>query len=97
MTAEPWLLGSTVLLCLLYTAVLFHLYQLRKTTPAHNAGAESANTDSPMGESKEGITCPSCGSTNNPEYRFCRECVGELPGRHAHWSPSDIPTGRSIR
>lgn len=26
------------------------------------------------------ITCPACGTVNEYGYRFCRSCVGDLPG-----------------
>ncbi|MFB6176975.1 MAG: hypothetical protein ABEI99_07520 [Halobaculum sp.] len=25
------------------------------------------------------IRCPGCGTENDPDYRFCRQCVSELP------------------
>ncbi len=36
--------------------------------------------DGPAPESEETVTCPECGAGNDPEYRFCRDCVAELPG-----------------
>lgn len=34
------------------------------------------------GESPEKgvVECPHCGTENERGYRFCRECVGDLPG-----------------
>lgn len=26
------------------------------------------------------VTCPECGTENEAGYRFCRECLGTLPG-----------------
>ena len=26
------------------------------------------------------VTCPACGVENDPEFRYCRDCVAELPG-----------------
>ncbi|MDH5020912.1 zinc ribbon domain-containing protein [Halobacterium rubrum] len=28
----------------------------------------------------DGVECPRCGTENDPEYRFCRSCVAQLPG-----------------
>lgn len=28
---------------------------------------------------EERVECQHCGVTNEPEYRFCRQCVSELP------------------
>lgn len=27
------------------------------------------------------LRCPDCGAVNEPEFQFCRECVGELQDR----------------
>lgn len=44
------------------------------------ADEEEPADDRPPPESGETVTCPECGADNDPEYRYCRDCVAELPG-----------------
>jgi hypothetical protein len=39
------------------------------------------------------VRCPDCGATNEAGYRYCRNCVAELPGS-SPYTPSTGP-GRS--
>lgn len=34
----------------------------------------------PVTSQNENVTCPACGTENEFGYRFCRSCVGDLPG-----------------
>jgi hypothetical protein len=29
----------------------------------------------------DSVSCPTCETANDPSYRFCRQCVGDLTGR----------------
>ncbi|MFB6152778.1 MAG: hypothetical protein ABEJ27_00855 [Halodesulfurarchaeum sp.] len=43
-------------------------------------GPPDPGRDTPDGESgKDTVSCPHCGTTNQAEYRFCRQCVSVLP------------------
>lgn len=50
--------------------------------------AESATTDSdrpqhaerPDTDHESAVTCPHCDTDNEPDFRFCRNCIGELRG-----------------
>ncbi|MFB6157874.1 MAG: hypothetical protein ABEJ34_08540 [Haloferacaceae archaeon] len=41
-------------------------------------GGERAGP-APVDRSAGTVVCPACGATNDVDYRFCRDCVGELP------------------
>lgn len=34
---------------------------------------------SPPDEDAEGVTCRDCGTHNAADYRYCKQCVAELP------------------
>ncbi|MFB6281562.1 MAG: hypothetical protein ABEH40_06050 [Haloferacaceae archaeon] len=42
------------------------------------------------------VECPSCRTTNGAEYRFCRECLDELPGRSGVGAAGSGPRRRPM-
>jgi hypothetical protein len=46
------------------------------------SGRDAAAADGPADHVRgEDVEYPECGAVNARGYRFCRRCVGELPGR----------------
>jgi len=43
------------------------------------------------------VECRECGTENEAGYRYCRECVTELPGAVAFERGSSGPAGRLVR
>jgi len=39
----------------------------------------SADTEASGHHADGTVTCPDCGEPNEAEYRYCRQCVSELP------------------
>jgi hypothetical protein len=72
MTAE-WLLLAIGLLMVTHLVVLAYVMgrDSRRSTAATDGETEY--------RTGEMVDCPHCGETNEPEYRFCRQCVSELP------------------
>jgi predicted amidophosphoribosyltransferase len=55
----------------------------------------AAETDA-AGEyvTEEDVECPNCGEENERGYRYCRQCVSELPGQVSLVDGSLAPRGR---
>ncbi|MDY6780532.1 MAG: hypothetical protein SV760_08330 [Halobacteria archaeon] len=45
---------------------------------------------------EEHVRCSDCGAVNETEYRFCRRCVSELPGKARRNVSDSLPDGRSM-
>lgn len=69
-----WVYGAIGLL------VALHLVALVR---ADRKGTESerAERGSEGDTSSQGAECPDCGVVNDERYRFCKQCVSELPGQ----------------
>lgn len=72
--AQPWVYGAIVLLVVLHGAALLYAYRTGQRQIGQ-PNTESAGKD----VTGEGIECPDCGALNERGYRYCRQCVGELP------------------
>lgn len=86
MPGDAWLYAAVAVVLGGHLLALAYLAMARETPPW--ASAEST------GESGGAVgvcACPECGTENDADYRFCRQCVAELP-RSAP-SPS-APAGR---
>lgn len=83
---------QTLLVALL--AVLFAL-NLTVALLARRRALEEGELRRPPERLDDGrLRCPECETANEPEYRFCRECVGELR-RRAPTTPTRPTGGRS--
>jgi hypothetical protein len=102
----------TALLAALFVANLAVSYLLyRRVTERRAAGGEVADVDAapapgtpdeeaPGPETagdRSRLTCSACGTPNDPDYRFCRRCVGELSASRNAAYAGDGPFGRSAR
>lgn len=65
-----WLYGAFIGLALVHLLVAVRAYRAREAAVQAEAVAAT-----------DGLECETCGAVNEPSYRFCRECVSELPGR----------------
>ncbi|MFQ3320269.1 MAG: hypothetical protein ACI8UR_002257 [Natronomonas sp.] len=87
METLAWAAMAAVGLALFHIAIAVYLYRAaamadaggreepyasergREPQPAQNAVTESID---------EWIPCPTCGTPNDPAYRFCRRCISDL-------------------
>ncbi|GAA0664621.1 hypothetical protein ACFQDG_16845 [Natronoarchaeum mannanilyticum] len=67
-----WAYGYAAAFALVHGAVLYYLYRSTASTPSDDA----ADTESEATT----VVCEHCGTENDLEYRFCRNCVQELSG-----------------
>lgn len=44
----------------------------------------------------DAVSCPDCGTENEYGYRFCRNCVAELPGGRPLVDGPSPPVGRGV-
>lgn len=90
-TAIPTLMG--VMLAALLVNVALVIYARRKRPSAATAGripGHATSTDA-------AIQCPSCGAENRAGYRYCRQCITELPGGAKYTPHVASSFGRGIR
>ncbi|NHN47897.1 zinc ribbon domain-containing protein [Halostella sp. JP-L12] len=60
------------------------------------ARRDTKREDGSVAASADAVTCPDCGAENEREYRFCRRCVGELPGSAPLPAGGGAPRGRRM-
>jgi len=88
-TGEPWLYAAAGADVVVHLAAF--AWMLRRTDasdarpsadPANATGDVTASPPSDVDpvESDEAVVCPHCSVENDPDYRFCRYCSGELGG-----------------
>ncbi|WP_324756149.1 zinc ribbon domain-containing protein [Haloarcula montana] len=81
MPVPPWQLGALVVAlafnCLgVYVAV--RLGRAERTATA-DIGEDTRVDDERGDDGPAVLACPACGTENESGYRYCRECVAELP------------------
>jgi hypothetical protein len=79
---------------------------LRSRDAPGTSRRESPSADAPdaeppgvgTGSGAEGaVRCPECGTANEDGYRYCRDCVAELPDAMSFDRSDGPPAGRLIR
>ena len=82
-----WVYGAIVVLTLLHGIALLYAYRRGSALTQTGDDAEKYVTE-------DGVTCPSCGEDNDDGYRYCRQCVSELPAGGSFLEQSSSPQGR---
>jgi hypothetical protein len=84
MDAPAWVYASIVAVTVFHLFVLLYL-RARRPGSAATATRPPANGDA-TGDADAGsadgdtVRCRQCGAENQRRFRFCRNCVAELPG-----------------
>ena len=78
------------LLVILHVAVAAYLYRVALSGDARPADGDPTADDRPtppedrrFDDADARTPCPTCGTPNDPSYRFCRRCVADLSGQRA--------------
>ena len=91
MVTEQWQFA------LLMGVLAFHLlaaglaYRHQEASPAVTSASDAIDQDAKI------IRCPECNSKNDFGYRYCRSCVGELPGAIPSDGARNTPLRRFAR
>lgn len=80
-----WAYGYAAAFALVHGVVLYYLYRSTASTPSdadESSSSSPASTRSRQDAESESTTvvCEHCGTENDLEYRYCRNCVQELSG-----------------
>ena len=80
MLGTEWVYAAIAGLLFAHLLTLVYAYRSNRSEPAAEAPTETASVDR-VERSEPGVCrCPECGTENDGSYRFCRQCVAELPG-----------------
>ena len=81
----------------LHAALLYTVFKRNPVERARGDGTETVERPQPGRSETSTIECPYCGTVNEAGYRYCRSCLGELPGwtnfQRERWNPM-VPGGR---
>lgn len=88
-TDRPLLVLYAGLFVLAHVLLVAFMYARSNTDSVDSSGGLEPDGDRMTSESEQEtdlsgidtespVTCPNCGVDNDPDYRFCRHCVGEL-------------------
>lgn len=90
MMVSEWVYGAIALLVGLHVLTMLYAYRHRGDPAGASAGSD---TETPRGnatdDSPKSISCPNCGTRNNRDYQFCRQCVTDLTTDHPQRQPTD--------
>jgi len=81
MQASVWVHGAVVALAVAQLFIFWYLYRRSSASGTHRTGRSrlTPTTQSDRSESTRRVACPNCGTLNTGDFRYCHECVAELP------------------
>mgnify|MGYP000713571324 CR=1 FL=1 len=91
MFGSAWVYVAIAGLLCAHLLILLYAYRVNRSDSAFDAAPVEAATDAGAVDADDAAAggdtvcqCPECGTENDPTYRFCRQCVAELPATHLH-------------
>jgi len=81
MRAEVWVHGAVFGLAIAQFFVFWYLYRRSGMSSTHEAGQSGSApaTDGNVTAGEHHVACPNCGARNTARFRYCQNCVEELP------------------
>jgi HAMP domain-containing protein len=95
MNSEEWLLSLVIITALFDLVTTFWVTRRLRERATKTLAAE-APTDDIKSANGTVVECPECGAPNEVGYRYCRECVSELPVAIDFDRTSDKSVGRIV-
>lgn len=81
MGPDLWMLGAVIVLALTQLFVFWYLYrQSQVSNITSESLLDATATGTSEQEADDQVTCPHCGTANDPVFRYCQNCITELPG-----------------
>ncbi|MFC6905258.1 DUF7577 domain-containing protein [Halalkalicoccus tibetensis] len=81
-------------------ALAYFYYRVRDDSDDRDPGALAPETVDVDGaeatDGREAVSCNECGAENDPEYRYCRDCVADLSGESIPGYRNHSPSERSL-
>lgn len=82
MPGPAWVYVAIACLLCAHLLILLYAYRVNRADSAFDAAP--ADVDEATTADDAVCQCPECGTENDPTYRFCCQCVAELPATHLH-------------
>lgn len=81
MQSSVWVHGAVVALAVAQFFIFWYLYRRSSASGTHQMRGSSATTATQGDGSESGrrVACPNCGTVNTGDFRYCHECVEDLP------------------
>ncbi|WP_425492359.1 DUF7577 domain-containing protein [Halobellus inordinatus] len=92
MALQPWLYTLFVVAGGFHVFVVLYAYWSKQVSDDCVEPADSTEKSVQLTE----VDCPECGTTNERGYRYCANCVSELPGGSNVDRVPTAPVGRQI-
>lgn len=89
-------LSGSILLGTLYIGVVYLLARYRVETDGPSSADAVGDADDAIDRDAGVVTCPHCGTDNELGYRYCYDCLTELPGGVSPTSSGTSPRRRGI-
>ena len=88
-------LSGSIALATIYIGAVYLVSRSR--VDAGSGAADGVRTAADAIDPDAGVVrCPNCGTENELGYRYCADCVGELPGAVSTASSAVRPSRRGI-
>lgn len=85
MQGNEWVYVAIAVLLSAHLLMLLYAYRANRSDSGFDADIGVDDTGGASERDDSAICrCPECGTENDSTYRFCRECVAELPATQLH-------------
>ena len=84
MQPSVWVHGAVVALAVAQFFIFWYLYRRSSASGTHQMRRSSVTAATQGDRAGDGrrVACPNCGTLNTGDFRYCHECVEELPRRN---------------